>query len=145
MYDTLIKISKTQIAIVYFLFLLNLIFYRTIYSMPILQVFERLIFSLFFGFIIFEQSFSEQSLFKLGKWKVPNYLGNASFGLYCYHGVVITIFIKLSEHFLWNETPVTVFILNPILIFVVTIAVTSLSYELAEKRILKLKNRFYKN
>ena len=133
---------KVQIFGIYFLFFLNVIFYKSIYASPMLQIFERLIFSLFFAFIILEQSFSNDSLFKLGKWKFSNYLGSASFGLYCYHGVLITIFIKLSEHYTWNFSAFQIFILNPLILFLATIAVTALSYEFFEKRILKFKEKF---
>lgn len=135
-------LPKIQIFSIYFLMFLNIIFYKSIYCTSLLQTFERLIFSLFFGFIIFEQSFCTESIFRFGKWKWSNYLGNASFGLYCYHGVIITIFIKLSEHYGWSFSAFQIFILNPLLLLALTIAVTIASYEIYERKFLILKDKF---
>jgi peptidoglycan/LPS O-acetylase OafA/YrhL len=137
------SITKAQIGSIYFLFFLNVIFYKDLYASPTMQIFERLIFSLFFGFIIFEQAFSEVPFINMGKWKISNYFGHASFGLYCYHGIVITLFIKLSEHFAWDFSLFQVTFLNPALLLLATMGVTYLSYEILEKRILKYKKQFY--
>ena len=104
---------------------------------------ERLIFACFYGFIIAEQSFAENSLFKLGGNKKINYLGTVSFGLYCYHGIVITLFSKFGELYGWDRSAWHVFILNPIIAFVLTIVLALLSYEWFEKKFLKLKYKYY--
>ncbi len=135
--------DKAQIGSIYFLFFLNVLFYKDLYSGATMQVFERLIFSLFFAFIIFEQSFCDASLFKLGKWKFTNYYGHASFGLYCYHGLVISVFIKLAEVNKWNFSLLQVAFFNPIVLLGITLLITFLSFEFFEKGFLKLKNRFY--
>lgn len=137
------SIPRVQMASLYFLFFLNVIFYKDIYALPLMQVVERLIFSLFFALLIFDQCFADASVFKLGRWKFCNYFGNASFGLYCYHGIVITLFLKLAEHFAWNFSLLQVVFLNPLMILGVTLLVTFVSYEVLERRILKLKKNFY--
>ena len=141
-YYFLQELPRVQLFAFYFLLFLLLIFYKSIFNSPLLLVFERLIFSCFFGFIIFEQSFCKERLFNLGRWKVTNYIGSCSFGLYCFHGVVITIFIKLSAHFGWNYNLYQLLLFNPILLLFLTIGLSSMSYELFEKRILKLKEQF---
>jgi peptidoglycan/LPS O-acetylase OafA/YrhL len=135
--------TRPQIGSIYFLFFLNVIFYKDLYSGPTMQIMERFIFSLFFAFIIFEQSFCDDSLFKMGKWKFTNYFGNASFGLYCYHGIVISIFIKLAEKYNWQANLLQVTFLNPLILLAITLIISYLTYEFYEKRFLKLKQGFY--
>ncbi|MBK9801123.1 MAG: acyltransferase [Bacteroidetes bacterium] len=137
------SIPKAQVASIYFLLFLNIIFYKDIYDNQVMQVLERLIFSLFFAFIIFDQCFSDASLFKLGRWKFTNYFGNASFGLYCFHGIVISIFTKLAETYAWKFSLWQVSIFNPLILLLLTLVMSFLSYELLEKHIIKLKAKFY--
>lgn len=56
---------------------------------PLAMVLLRFGLVLFFGYVIFEQSFCKRSPFKLGGWKPPDYLGKISYGLHVYHGVAI--------------------------------------------------------
>ncbi len=138
------KLPRSIIALVYLVFILNVIFYNSWYNFTYTIVFERLIFALFFAFIIFEQEFCEHSFFKLGKVKFINYLGNISFGLYCFHGIAITILITLSEKFpQLCDTNTEVYIVNPIVIMAITIVLSIVSYEYFEKNMLNLKNKFY--
>src|ERR1051325_9102135 len=106
-------------------------------------VFERLIFSLLFGFVIFEQVFAKNSFFKSGNSRVLTYLGKISYGLYIFHGIVIAFFSKLAAQYHLDGSMLGVLIVNPLIILVLTILFSVLSYELAEKRILKLKQKFY--
>ena len=142
-YQYIRTMTKNMIALVYFLFGLCVIFYSSLFAVRIGVVPERLLFACFYGFIIAEQSFATNSLFKLGGNKKINYLGTISFGLYCYHGVVITLFAKLGELYGWDKSEWHVFILNPSIAFVLTIVMALLSYEWFEKRILKLKYKYY--
>ena len=142
-FNWLCNLPKNAIAGIYLLIVLNIIYHQRIYSYGLFNIAEKLIFSIFFGFIIVEQSFCKNSLIKLGKWKSINYLGKISYGLYCYHGVVITVFIKIAQHYFLSDDAVEVFFINPLIIAMFTVALAVISYELLEKKIVKLKNRFY--
>jgi peptidoglycan/LPS O-acetylase OafA/YrhL len=102
-----------------------------------LIIIERFVLSLFFGFIILDQIRGANSIYKLGKVKVFNYLGKISYGLYMYHMVILFCV------FAWmNSWGVESYWLMPIyfaLCLVLTISVASLSYYLIEKPLLKLK------
>jgi peptidoglycan/LPS O-acetylase OafA/YrhL len=138
------RLSRTGIIFIYIFIALNIIFYNQLYNYTFSLVFERLIFALFFGFIIFEQEFCANSFIKLGRWKFINYLGSMSFGLYCFHGICITLLIKLSEKFpQLCDSNAEVYFLNPLVIMILTIILSILSYEYFEKRMLLLKNKFY--
>jgi len=100
-------------------------------------IFERFFLSLFFGFIILDQSRGKHSLYKMGKIKLFNYLGKISYGLYMYHLVVFyVIFSWMSS---WNEHGYWLAAVYFVICLVLTIGVAALSYHLIEKPLLKLK------
>ena len=68
--------------------------------------------------------------------QILNYLGKISYGLYMYHMIVITLLSKLD---IFEEFP----LLRIIITVILTVLISSLSYEFFEKRILRLKERFY--
>ncbi|HTB31077.1 MAG TPA: acyltransferase [Bacteroidia bacterium] len=129
------------IAAIYTMLLLNLAFYKVIYSSDIMTVVERLSATLFFGFMIFEQSFCEKHLFELGKIPKLNYLGKISYGLFCYHGLIILFYEQSTQQLEGINSPWAVFLINPVVIFVLTIGVSALSYEYIEKPIMSLRRQ----
>ena len=131
------------IALVYVFFIVNVALYHSIYSNPTSILFENLIFAVLYAFFILEQSFFKHSFFKIGFSSSLNYLGRISLGLYCYHGVIITMVIKGLEHYHIITSPIQVFIVVPIIVFLSTVMLAIASHELFEKRIAVLKNKFY--
>ncbi len=103
------------------------------YSFPFLN-WE--IYSLIFGVIMLNLSSNQTIPFSLEQ-KPLKYLGNISFGLYMYHPILIVFTIHLGS-FLGLETnwffyPVT---------FILTIAISAMSYTYFEKPFLKYKVQF---
>lgn len=97
---------------------------------PSLGYFKDVLFSLFFSIMILSLSINGK-LFLLEN-KVVNYLGNISYGLYVYHWLIIgytSSFIS-NNYKLYFST------------IIITIIVSSLSYEFIEKPILKFKSRY---
>ena len=137
------QLPKWGISMGYLIYFPIVYFYFSWANNPLGIAFEKLIFSFLFVFIILEQCFAHNSLFKLGKFKSINYLGRISLGLYCYHGLVITFYRKWVESMQFNQTDIQVFIINPIAILAITLLVAVLSYELFEKHVYKLRMRFY--
>ncbi len=116
--------------------------YRFLYS------FEPLLFSIFFAFIILEQNMADQSLVKLGRFKVLNYLGVRSYGLYCYH--MIAIFFTFYIFHLFGISLVNhnflIYISEIIVAFLLAVIFSLTSYRFFEKRLLALKEKHgYKN
>ena len=97
---------------------------------------ERIVYSLLFALLILNLV-NLQSLSTVLEFKVINYLGKISYGIYMYHLILIVmilnILIKLN---CFNN------ILLYVLSFTVTIVVSSLSYEYIEKPFLKLKLKY---
>jgi peptidoglycan/LPS O-acetylase OafA/YrhL len=132
--------SKTQLVIIYSLSL------TTFIAMPLLQnydlfiVIQRVLFSFIFAFIILEQTYCQQSIFKLSRLKYFNFFGKISYGLYCYHGVMITIVLKFSDYL--SKSLFTSVIIFPTLIFCGTLLFSHISYKFFESKILKLKDKY---
>jgi len=141
-FEKLKKIPRWIITAFYILFILNVAFYNQIYKSDIMTVIERFSETLFFCFIIFEQTFCENHLFQLGKIPFFNYLGRISYGLFCYHGLVILFYEQATQNISWINTPPAVYLINPIVIFVVTVAIAALSYNFFEKPIMSLRHKY---
>ncbi len=118
-----------------------LFFYNSIFTNQ-LEHFKHIVLSILFAFIIFENSFREKSIFAFGQNKILSYLGKISFGLYCWHGLVITLIKKAMERIGHVDTEIDVFVLYPIITLILTVGISILSFELFEKRFLKLKQYF---
>ena len=138
-----INISRTTSTLVYLLLLLLLVYYFRWFNDGFMLVFEKLIFSCFFVYLIMEQSFAKKPLIAFGQFKTLSYLGQLSLGLYCYHGVVLTLLLPLMKSNGLAERPLQVFLINPMLIFLLTLLLAVGSYEMFEKRIHGLRRYFY--
>jgi len=128
--------------IFYLVFLLTLLFFQEPKVSFFIHTIRHLLFTVFFCLLLFDQCFTERPLFKLGKNKWFNYLGKISYGLYCWHGVVITFVKKTVEIAHYNENYIDVLILFPLLTLFITIIISIISYEFFESRFLKLKDYF---
>jgi peptidoglycan/LPS O-acetylase OafA/YrhL len=106
-------------------------------------VIEKLVFGIFFAFVILEQSFAKHSVVKLGRLKRISFLGQLSLGLYCIHGIVLTVaMVLLNSHgFAWYSWQV--YLINPLLILSITIAISWISYSYFEKPIHQFRKYFY--
>lgn len=140
--ESISNITKKTILFVYVLFAISLIFYNQIFCYPVTIVLERFIFSILFCFIIAEQVYCKNSFFKLGKNKFFDFFGKLSFGLYCYHGLIITLYIKLMGNSFLLSNNFWVLFIAPTIILVATLLASLASFNLFEKRFLKLKRQF---
>ena len=132
--------SKTQIVIIYLLSLTIFIAIPSLQNHDLFIVIQRVLFSFVFAFIILEQTYSQQSIFKLSRIKYFNFFGKISYGLYCYHGIMITIVLKFSDYF--SKSLFTSIFIFPTLIFCGTLLFSHLSYKFFESKILKLKTKY---
>ncbi len=137
------QIKKPIIFIIYALFIIITLFYFQLFTSRIPVSIEKIVFGLLFCFIILEQSYSKNSIIKLGGNKVINYLGQLSLGLYIYHGLILTVFVYFTKNNSSQSSYQQVFVYQPLLILLLTILLAIISYEVFEKRIYKLRNYFY--
>lgn len=102
------------------------------------MIMMNIIKSLCFAAILFHQCFIIHPGFEFGKWKVVNYLGKISYGLYLYHALIILV----STHLFFKQ-PTDDFmttLLRSVLMLLFTILFSAASYEWMEKKFLKLKS-----
>ncbi len=111
--------------------------------LPFYSFLIRLVVALFFGFIILEQNFSNHSFFKFGRLGVASYLGRISYGLYMLHPIAM-FFTNIAVGKIFPEdSPAgqALYIFGSLLL---TIALAVISYNLMEKKFLRVKNVFSK-
>jgi peptidoglycan/LPS O-acetylase OafA/YrhL len=83
--DQSLSISKKWNVLIYLVGFVLILFRKDLFVIPVLVIIERLIFSLFFAFIIFDQTFSKTSLFKIASLVKISFWGKFTYGLYCLH------------------------------------------------------------
>ena len=101
---------------------------------------QRVLFSIFFSFIILEQSYCDKSIVKVSRIKYFNFFGKISYGLYCYHGIIITIILQMSGFL--SESLLNSLVLYPIIIFFSTLAISQISFRFYESKFLNFKSKF---
>jgi peptidoglycan/LPS O-acetylase OafA/YrhL len=136
--ESVSNITKKTILLVYVLFAICFIFYNQIFCYPLTVVLERFIFSIFFCFIIAEQVYCKNSFFKLGNNKFFDFFGKLSFGLYCYHGLIITLYIKIMGNSYLLSNKLWVLFVAPTFILIATLFASLASFNLFENKILNL-------
>ena len=136
------KTSKYRIYI-YCILMTCLLFHFYIFSNSYSRIFERLFYAILFGYVIIDQVISENERFKFGKSKLLNHMGKISYGLYCYHAVVISFVVYLLKYFeIQQNIYLTVFV-YPLVVFSLTFLISKWSYDLIESWFLKIKKEYY--
>ena len=93
-------------------------------------------YSVLFGIIICNFAVNERRLFSMEN-NLTNYLGKISYGLYMFHPICIVITIKLSQYFNTQNN----YFVYPV-VYILTILIASLSYELFEKMFIDKKVKY---
>ena len=135
------NLSKLRILLIYLFIFLFFLMIPTLSNFYWFIVFKRLLFSIFFAFAMLEQTICDNSILKVSKFKFLDYFGKLSYGLYCFHGIVITIIIKLTGYF--EDSFFKSVFIYPIIVLSMTIIISYISYEFYESKFLKLKSKFY--
>ncbi len=136
-----IKIPIYVRIIVYLLFVLSFIFPLPFRGYGFFDaVFGKYIYHAFFIFWFVNYMFNSKAFFVFKTKNIIHYFGKISYGLYMYHNILIVFIVKMI---LWQlQLESGGFWVYWIIFIGLTIIVSVLSYELVEKHILKLKDRF---
>lgn len=92
------------------------------------------IFSLFFGYLIL--NLISASSFNFLEIKAFNYLGKISYGIYMWHPIAITFSFSILQSY--SENSFFLYSMS----FLITIIIAACSYELIEKRFLRIKKNY---
>jgi peptidoglycan/LPS O-acetylase OafA/YrhL len=101
-------------------------------AIPDLKISSFLFAILFSGLILF--TLGEKNVFKISDKSILAKLGKYTYGLYLFHTICISLFLKIGTNFELNWVAITA------LSFTLTVIFSVLSYHLFEKQFLKLKN-----
>jgi len=100
------------------------------------------VYSLLFGAVILNLATNEKSIMSL-ETPVLNWLGNISYGLYCYNWITIVAALLIVRAVLPGLNPPMECVCLSLLGIGLTVLVSGLSYELIERRFLLLKQRAF--
>lgn len=104
---------------------------------PWLDLIGRYLFIIYVGLFIIEQMVNENAVLKLKASKFLVYTGKISYGLYCFHGIVLTFGLVLLEK-LGVNIPVT---LRVFVFLGANYLAAAISYRFIESPFLMLKNK----
>jgi len=101
------------------------------------NIIMRYLFIIYIGFFIIDQMVNEKTFLKLKSQRFLIYTGKISYGLYCFHGIVLTFGLLLLQK-IKIDLPV---LLQTMILLIANYLIAATSYQLIEKPFLKLKNR----
>jgi peptidoglycan/LPS O-acetylase OafA/YrhL len=91
---------------------------------------------IFFSLVIMDQNYNSASFIQIGKFKILNWLGKISYGIYLIHMIAISIVNALFFQYGSNF-----FMLKFLISILITILLSQISYLYFEKYFLNLKDR----
>jgi peptidoglycan/LPS O-acetylase OafA/YrhL len=137
------SMPRLYIGLIYLVGFLLILFRKQLFIHPSLMIPERIIFALFFLFIIYEQTYFKDSLYKAGRFQIISYLGKLTYGLYCLHipAMVFTEgFAMLGE---FHDSAWWIFYGKTISTFLLSLILSLISFRYLEKPFLRLKNKTF--
>ena len=105
-------------------------------------VFDRLVLALFCAFVLLEQNYAQQSLFKMGQLRFPTYWGTYTYGLYCLHFLALLAAYQILHRLHLNDTVAGAVFGDNALGLLIALAMSWASFNWYEKPFLKQKERF---
>lgn len=137
--------SGRQANIPMWLLLWALVFYPVLAQYKWIYALEKLWIPLLFALAVAYQTFRQKGLFALSGHKALNYLGKISYGLYCFHGLVIAVLINVLRAIglpYPPQSPWIALLVFPLMSLGLTVLLSHFSYRWFEQPILRLKERF---
>jgi peptidoglycan/LPS O-acetylase OafA/YrhL len=134
------RISKFQILLIY-CFGMAVLLQESKLFIYYIFVFQRIIIAIFFAFIIAEQVYAKNSLFKLDQIPGLKKSGELTYGFYLFHCIVIYYIQAIFVENQWTES-ILDFAFYFMLCFSITYILSWISFHYFESPILKLKKYF---
>lgn len=143
----IVMIFKKMTAIKSILFLLLLpVFFIIIFCITYFapeffgywaDIIIRYVFIIYTGFFIIDQMVNEKTVLKLESQRLLVYTGKISYGLYCFHGIVLTFGMAVLQKLEINMHSV----LRVSLFLCINYLIASISYKFIERPFLKFKDK----
>jgi peptidoglycan/LPS O-acetylase OafA/YrhL len=135
------RLNKFYIYLIYVVFVFLYLFKQNI-NYPIFHIFERIILSVVFIFIILEQCFCDNSFYKMKNFQTISKLGTYTYGLYCLHFIGILVTLTLFKKLHIKDSIFKVIFLDTTLSLFITLIISIVSYHFFENLFLKQKDKF---
>ncbi len=97
----------------------------------------RYFFVVYIAFLIIEQLLNKNTILKLGSIRILVYTGKICYGMYCFHGIVLTLGFYIFEKYAFRDYLLG----NAFIMLAGTYLLASLSYRFIEKPFLRMKDR----
>jgi peptidoglycan/LPS O-acetylase OafA/YrhL len=136
------EMPQRVILATYCLGLLLVVFRGSLYDVIQIRPFERLVLSAFFAFIVLEQNYCRESLFKMGRLRRISELGKRTYGLYLLHPIALLAVIDLQRLLGVNGGDWHWVAVGGLAALAVSIALAVASYRCYEQPFLRLKRAY---
>lgn len=136
------QLSRTAIIAIYVISLSLIFLEFHLFTGPFLLSIKRVLFTIFFGFVIVEQNFAENSFYKIGNWHWINEGGRYTYGLYLFHFIGILIAMTISKMIGFHTSLLGILLFEVPLGFAFSMIIGWSTYHFYEKHFLKLKKNF---
>jgi peptidoglycan/LPS O-acetylase OafA/YrhL len=136
------RMPRFVIITIYLFSLVFICFFSYRINFLLYHIFERLLLSLFFVFVIAEQCYSDHSFFKFRNSKVLSRTGLITYGLYCLHLYSIMIIQKINTYWGISHLSSFLFYSEFLVCLILSVLIAKLSYTYFEMYFLTLKNKF---
>ena len=104
---------------------------------PWLDLLLRYLFVMYTGLLILQQMVNTHTILRLARFRFLVYTGKISYGLYCFHGIVLTFGILVLQRL---HISIPAFI-QALLLLLVNFVISSASYRFVERPFLTLKDK----
>jgi len=137
-----LKIPKAWTILFYAVTALLIVFWYHVFTLPVLIVLRRVIMASCFAWIILEQNYNPNSLFKISNFKIISRLGKYTYALYCLHPIGISVTVLALRYLGLNQQAWQIIFIQIPVSLLVSILLSYVSYHAFEKHFLKLKEKF---
>ena len=108
----------------------------------IFQTLQPLLISMFFAFIIFDQTFNKLRFFNLGKIGFFDFWGKYTYGLYCLHTIGILISYNLSKFLKFDTNLIWLCTIEFGFALILSMFLSYYCFEYYESKFLKIKKKY---
>jgi len=136
------KIGRIPIALNYLGISLVFLYRSEIFPSGLAYAASTIVAASLFGFLILEQTLAEKSFFKMRNNNLFTRMGKYTYGLYCLHIIAALFILQICSKLAINTQLWQIVLVETPLMLLLSVLFAFLSYNLFEKRFLKLKERF---